>query len=89
MRGQSSVCSIRTVTTHSILKSGSKSLIKDYSRIYTGIVSIALLFTLIIAISPLASAQTTTQSTVNYDVDDSVFANPERGFFKWNRLGGL
>jgi len=51
-----------------------------------GIFSLLLVFSIIIAISPLASAQTTTQSTVNYDVDDSVFANPERGFFKWTEV---
>jgi len=38
-------------------------LVQDYSWILTGIVSIALLFTLIIVLSPLASAQTPTQST--------------------------
>ena len=84
MRGQSSVCALSTAATYSNLKSGSKSLIKDYSRISTGIVSIALLFSIIIAISPLASAQTPTQTTVNYDVDDSLFGNPERGFYKFS-----
>ena len=49
-----------------------------------GIFSLLLVFTVIIAVSPLAYAQTPTQSTVNYDVDDSLFGNPERGFYKFS-----
>jgi len=80
----SSVFVNNTTSTYSKLKSVSKTLIKDYSLISKGIFSVALLFAIIIAVSPLAFAQTPTESTVNYEVDDTLFANPERGFYKWS-----
>jgi len=76
----SSVCANSTASPYSKLKSASKPVVKGYSGVPIGIFSIALLFTIVIAFSPLAYAQTPTQ--VNYDVDGTLFANPERGFYK-------
>jgi len=61
-------------------------VIKNYLLKSKGIFSVALLFTIIIAVSPLASAtiKLSGVSTVNYEIDDTLFANPERGFYKWS-----
>ena len=57
-------------------------MIKDYTKVPIGIFAFLLVFSIALAVSPQAQAQTSPDSTVTYGVDDTVFGNPERGFYK-------